>query len=111
MSDRTRKACQIVRRRIKAAERIRLQKLMEENNAKSPDIITAIATPETQWDACLIAGIFLDCTGYKLPFSFDEWQRTVKAPVELYFRFDRKKDLMKFLKTARRELPHIAMRI
>lgn len=94
---------------MKKAELRRLRLLMEENNAKSPDIITAIATPETQWDACLIAGIFLDCTGYKLPFSFDEWQRTVKAPVELYFKFDRKKDLMKFLKSTRRELPHIAI--
>ena len=94
---------------MKKAELRRLRLLMEENNAKSPDIITAIATPETQWDACLIAGIFLDCTGYKLPFSFDEWQRTVKAPVELYFKFDRKKDLMKFLNSTRRELPHIAI--
>ena len=111
MSARTMKAQQIVRRRIKAAERIRLQKLMEENNAKSPDVISAIAKPDTQWDACQIAGIFLDCTGYKLPFSFEEWQRTIKAPVELYFRFERKKDLMKFLKTARRELPHIAIQI
>jgi hypothetical protein len=111
MSVQTSKAQQIVRKRIKAAERIRLQKLMEENNAKSPDIITAIAYPETQWEACQIAGIFLDCTGYKLPFSFDEWQRTVRIPVELYFRFDRKKDLMRFLKSTRKELPHIAIRI
>ena len=96
---------------MKKAELRRLRLLMEENNAKSPDIMTAIATPETQWDACLIAGIFLDCTGYKLPFSFDEWQRTVMAPVELYFKFDRKKDLMKFLKTVRRELSHIDIQI
>ena len=99
------------RRTAEAAKRIRLQQLMEENNAKSPDIMTAIATTETQWDACQIAGIFLDCTGYKLPFSFETWQRTVKAPVELYFKFERKKDLMKFLKTARKELSHIAIRI
>lgn len=99
------------RRTAEAARRIRLQRLLEENNAKSPDVITAIAKPENQWDACLIAGIFLDCTGYKLPFSFETWQRTVKAPVELYFLFSRKKDLMKFLKKARRELPHIAIDI
>ena len=80
---------------------------MAENNLKSPDIITALAYPETNWDACQIAGIFLDCTGYKLPFSFDSWQRTVKAPVELYFVFERKKQLMQFLKKTRKELPTI----
>lgn len=82
-----------------------LRKLMEENNAKSPDILSAIAYPETNWDACLVAGIFLDCTGYKLPFSFDEWQRTVKAPAELYFVFARKKHLISFLKQTRKEIP------
>lgn len=77
---------------------------MEENNAKSPDILTALAYPQTNWDACLVAGIFLDVTGYKLPFSFDEWQRTVKAPVELYFVFEKKRQMMNFLKQTRREL-------
>ena len=96
---------------MKRAELRRLKQQMEENNAKSPDVITAIATPETQWDACLLAGIFLDSTDYKLPFSFEEWQRKVRAPVELYFKFERRRDLMRFLKVARRELPHIAIRI
>lgn len=84
-----------------------LRKLIAENNLKSPDIITALVYPESNWDACLVAGIFLDCTGYELPFSFDEWQRTVKAPVELYFRFEKKRQLMSFLKQTRRELPEI----
>ena len=86
-----------------------LMKLMAENNLKSPDILTALAYPETNWDACLVAGIFLDCTDYELPFSFDEWQRTVKAPVELYFVFERKKQLMNFLKQTRREIPYMKL--
>ncbi len=82
---------------------------MIENNAKSPDILSAIAYPETNWEACQIAGIFLDCTGYKLPFSFDAWQRTVKAPVELYFVFERKRQMMAFIKQTRKELPTIKL--
>lgn len=86
-----------------------LRKLLEENNLKSPDILTVLAYPETNWDACLAAGIFLDCTNYKLPFSFEAWQRTVKTPVELYFVFDRKKLLMNFLKQMRKELPTLKL--
>lgn len=84
-----------------------LRKLCAENNLKSPDLMTALAYPETNWDACLVAGAFLDSTGYKLPFSFEKWQRTVKAPVELYFVFDRKSELRKFLKQTRKALPTI----
>lgn len=84
-----------------------LKKLMAENNLKSPDILAVTAFPDSNWDACLISGIFLDCTNYKLPFSFDDWQRKVKAPVELYFVFEHKKQLMTFLKRVRRETPLI----
>lgn len=86
-----------------------LRRLIAENDLKSPDIIAALAHPETIWDACNIAEIFLDCTGYELPFSFEEWQRNVKAPVELYFRFDTRKQLTLFLKQTRKELPQIRL--
>ena len=84
-----------------------IHRLMAENNRLSPDILTAIAVPESNPDACLIAGIFLDCTDYKLPFSFEEWRQNVQAPVELYFVFDRKKQLTAFLKEVRKVLPGI----
>ena len=84
---------------------------MAENNLKSPDILTAVAYPETNWEACEAAGIFIDATGYKLPFSFEGWQRSVRAPVELYFVFDKKKQLMAFLKKTRKDLPSIKIDI
>lgn len=86
-----------------------LQKLMEANNAKSPDILTAVVCPETNWEACEVAGIFINTTEYELPFSFETWQRTVKAPVELYFVFERKKQIMAFIKQTRKELPTIKL--
>lgn len=82
-----------------------LRKLMAANNLKSPDLMTVLAYPENNWDACQSAGIFLDVTSYKLPFSFDEWQRTVKTPCELYFVFEKKKQLVTFLRQVRKELP------
>ena len=86
-----------------------LKKLMEENNAKSPDILSVTAYPETNWEACQIAGIFLDKTDYKLPFSFEAWQRSIKAPVELYFAFEKRRQIMQFIKETRKEFPRIKL--
>ena len=82
---------------------------MAENNLKSPDIMTVLAYPNTNWDACQIVGIFLDCTGYELPFSFDMWQRTVKTPTELYFVFEHKKQIMSFIRRIKKEFPDMRL--
>lgn len=80
-------------------------KLAEENNAKSPDILTAIVVAESQMDAWQIASIFEEVTGDDLPVNLDEWERSVKAPVELYFVFKRKKDQGRFVRKMSREFP------
>lgn len=80
-------------------------KLAEENNAKSPDILTAIVVAESQMDAWRIASIFEEVTGDDLPVNLDEWERSVKAPVELYFVFKRKKDQGRFVRKMSREFP------
>jgi hypothetical protein len=85
--------------------RIRLLKLLEENNLKSPDILTAIVTAKSQMDAWRIASIFEEVTGDDLPVNLDEWERSVKAPVELYFVFKRKRDLGRFVRKMSLEFP------
>lgn len=80
-------------------------KLAEENNAKSPDILTAIVVAESQMDAWRIASIFEEVTGDDLPVNLDEWERSVKAPAELYFVFKRKKDQGRFVRKMSREFP------
>ena len=86
-------------------QRIRLMKLAEENNAKSPDILAALVTAESQLDAYRIATIFEEVTGDDLPVNLDEWERSVKVPVELYFVFKRKKDQGRFVRRMSREFP------
>lgn len=86
-------------------QRIRLVKLLEENNAKSPDILTAIVTANGQMEAWRIATIFEEVTGDDLPWNLDEWERSVRPPVELYFVFKRKKDRGKFIRRISNEMP------
>ena len=87
-----------------------LRKLMQENNAKSPDILTVIVTATTQLDAYRIAGIFEETTGEELPFELESWQRSIRSlPVELYFVFQRKRHLMRFVQNIRKEFPEIKM--
>ena len=80
-------------------------KLLEENNLKSPDILTAIVTAKSQMDAWRIASIFKEVTGDDLPVNLDEWERSVKAPAELYFVFKRKRDQGRFIRKMSREFP------
>ena len=56
-------------------------------------------------DAWRIASIFEEVTGDDLPVNLDEWERSVKAPVELYFVFTRKKDQGRFIRKMSREFP------
>ena len=93
------------RRTAEAAKKIRLMKLCEENNAKSPDILTAIATAKSQMEAWRIANIFEEMTDEDLPFNLDEWERSVRPPVELYFVFKRKRDRGRFVREMSREYP------
>ena len=80
-------------------------KLLEENNLKSPDILTAVVNAGSQLDAYRIASIFEEVTGDDLPVNLDEWERSLKAPVELYFVFKRKKDQGRFVRKMSREFP------
>ena len=90
----------------KASALIRLKAQMEENNDKSPDVTSAIVTVSTRSEAYATARIFEEVSCEDLPFELDEWQRTIaKLPVELYFVFKRKRDLIRFLKEVRKELP------
>ena len=57
---------------------------IEENERKSPDILTAVVTAKTSMEAYGIAGIFEEASGEDLPFPLDEWRLTVKSPTELY---------------------------
>lgn len=82
-----------------------LRKLCEVNNALSPDILTAITVAESQMEAWRTAVIFEEATGEDLPFNLDEWERSVRPPVELYFVFRRKRDRGRFVRTISREYP------
>ena len=93
------------KRTAEASRKIRLLKLMEENNQKSPDILAAITVANSQMEAWRIAIIFEEVTGEDLPFYLDEWERSVRPPVELYFVFKRKKDLGRFVRMMSREFP------
>ena len=98
------------RRTKEAIQRIRLLKLLEENNLKSPDILTAVVTADSRMDAYRIASLFEEVTGDDLPVNLDEWERSVKAPVELYFVFKRKKDRGRFVRSMSREFPEIEVK-
>jgi len=95
------------RRTKEAIRRIKLMKLAEENNAKSPDILTAIVTSDNRYEARRIACIFEEVTGDELPFDLDEWQRSVRLPAELYFVFKRKKDQGRFVRKMSQEFPEM----
>lgn len=84
-----------------------MRKICELNNALSPDILTAVANARTAAEAYGIAGVFEDTTGEDLPFPLDEWRLRVKAPVELYFVFKRKRDQGRFVRTISKEFPEV----
>ena len=93
------------KRTREAMARIRLLKLLEENNLKSPDILTAIVTANSQMEAWRMAVIFEEVTGDDLPVDLDEWHRLVRPPVELYFVFQRKRDQGRYIRKMSREYP------
>lgn len=95
------------RRTKDAMQRLRLLKMAEENDKKSPDILTAVVNARSQLDAYRIASIFEEVTGDDLPVNLDEWERSLKAPVELYFVFKRKKDQGRFVRKMSREFPEM----
>lgn len=87
-----------------------LKILLESNNNLSPDILSSVVTADSRSAAYRIAGIFEEVTNSELPFELEEWQRTIlNLPVELYFRFDRKSHLVKFVREVRKEFPDILM--
>ena len=90
-------------RKKRAEYLLRLQ--LEENNSKSPDILTAVVTAQDQMEAWRIAAIFEEVTGDDLPVDLDKWERSVRPPVELYFVFNRKRDQGRFLRKMSREFP------
>ena len=82
-----------------------LRKVLEFNNTLSPDILTAVTVAESQMEAWRTAVIFEEVTGEDLPFNLDEWERSVRPPVELYFVFQRKRDQGRFIRKMSREYP------
>ena len=95
------------RRTKEAMQRIRLMKLLEENNLKSPDILTAVVMVSSQMEAWQTAMIFEEVTGDDLPWNLDEWEQSVRPPVELYFVFKRKRDRGRFVRRMSREFPDV----
>ena len=98
------------KRTREATARIRLKKLLEENNLKSPDIPAAVVTANSQTDAYTMLGIYLDISNVEVPFedwglTADTWVGSLKSPVALYFLFKRKKDLGRFVRKMNREFP------
>ena len=92
------------------SRRTRLAKLLEENNAKSPEIPASIVTARTQMEAYSMLSIYLDISNVEVPFedwglSIDSWNRSLKPPVDLYFLFKRKKDQGRFARKIGREFP------
>ena len=79
--------------------------LCEANDALSPELLTAVMVAESQMDAWRIAVIFEEVTGDDLPFNLEEWERSVRTPVELYFVFKRKRDRGRFVRRMSREFP------
>ena len=56
-------------------------------------------------EAWRTAVIFEEVTGDDLPVNLDEWERSVRPPVELYFVFKRKRDQGRFARKMSREYP------
>lgn len=98
------------RRTAEESRRIRLMKLCEANNALSPDIHTALLTADTQMEAYIMVGHWMDISNMEVPFedwglTIDTWVKSLKPPVELYFLFKRKKDVGRFVRKMSREFP------
>lgn len=93
------------KRTKEATQRIRLLKLLEENNLKSPDILTAVVIANSPTEAWRMAVIFEDVTGDDLPVDLDEWRKSVRPPVELYFVFKRRRDQGRYVRQMSREFP------
>ena len=94
-----------------------LRLLMEENNAKSPDIWSVNVTVLTRLEAYEIADIFIDVNKDQVPLPdwitlLEKWQRTIRElPVELYFVFKHKRTLLQFVRQVRKRYPEIKMTI
>lgn len=86
------------------ANKIRLQKLLEENNRKSPDVRSITLTAESVPSARHAAEIYEDITRRDLPAYFHEWWKTLKVPAELYFLFDKESEKNRFLKRVYKEV-------
>lgn len=82
-----------------------LKKLLEENNLKSPDILTAVVMAKNPMEAWRMAVIFEEVTGDDLPVNLDEWHKSVRPPVELYFVFKRRRDQGRYVRQMSREFP------
>lgn len=78
---------------------------MEENNLKSPDILTAIVMANSPMEAWRAAVIFEESTGDDLPVDLDIWRKSVRPTVELYFVFKRKRDQGRYVRRMNREFP------
>lgn len=87
----------------------KLKKILEANNALSPDIPTVTVFAETPAQAWRIAGIFEEVTGEDLPMLTDSWRKTLQAPVELYFVFRKIRQKNRFIKKMEREFPETEM--
>ena len=91
---------------LNSKEKRKLLKLCEENNNKSPDILTAVVMTSDRLEAVEIAEFYFDLTHEKFTFkSYDSWARSLTLPSELYFVFKRKKDLGRFVRTVCKERP------
>lgn len=88
----------------KADREVRIRKEMEANNAKSPDIPTVTLTAMSVGSAIRVAEIFEEVTKTNLPSHFNNWNKTLEVPTELYFVFDTQKQKQKFLRRAYKEL-------
>ncbi len=85
-----------------------LRKLMQENNAKSPDVPSVVLTANTRLEAYHIAGLYEEITKEELPFPLDNWQLTIKSvPVELYFLFKKRKAQTRFISMVKKEYPKL----
>ena len=88
----------------------KLRLLLEENDLKSPDILTAIITVNNVNDAYSLVGVYMQVTKTEFPFenlNADSWCRNLKLPAELYFKFKRKKELVSFVRLTRKEFPNM----
>lgn len=100
------------RRTAEESRRIRLMKLCEENNSRSPEIIASVVTVQSQMEAYSMTAVYMDISNVEIPFedwglTVDTWVKSLKPPVDLYFLFKRKKDAGRFVRKMSREFPEI----